>query len=111
MKPLGANNAAENELTTPKGAFEKLISQCGLSTKSAILKIVNSPAYGLVRSVSNIKQAIMFLGWNGIEALVPSLKLKQMFAQKECCISLERFWDFPSGTHSPWDRQLEIVPA
>ncbi|MGY5749395.1 hypothetical protein ACXHQO_23415 [Vibrio antiquarius] len=33
MKPLGANNAAENELTTPKGAFEKLISQCGLSTK------------------------------------------------------------------------------
>ncbi|WP_411065817.1 hypothetical protein [Vibrio rotiferianus] len=34
MKPLGANNAAENELTTPKGAFEKLISQCGLSTKS-----------------------------------------------------------------------------
>ncbi|MGL1261728.1 hypothetical protein ACSTKG_08570 [Vibrio parahaemolyticus] len=34
MKPLGTNNAAENELTTPKGAFEKLISQCGLSTKS-----------------------------------------------------------------------------
>ncbi|HHC7276329.1 hypothetical protein [Vibrio campbellii] len=34
MKPLGANNAVENELTTPKGAFEKLISQCGLSTKS-----------------------------------------------------------------------------
>ncbi len=63
---------------------------------SAILKIVNSPAYGLVRSVSNIKQAIMFLGWNGIEALVPSLKLKQMFAQNECCISLERFWDTAS---------------
>ena len=33
MKPLGTNNAAENELTTPKGAFGKLISQCGLSTK------------------------------------------------------------------------------
>ena len=60
---------------------------------SAILKIVNSPAYGLVRSVSNIKQAIMFLGWNGIEALIPALKLKQMFLQKTCCISLERFWD------------------
>lgn len=60
---------------------------------SAILKIVNSPAYGLVRSVSDIKQAIMFLGWNGIEALIPALKLKQMFLQKTCCISLERFWD------------------
>ncbi|EPV1127210.1 hypothetical protein ACV17F_005196 [Vibrio harveyi] len=34
MKPLGTNNAEENELTTPKGAFRKLISQCGLSTKS-----------------------------------------------------------------------------
>ncbi|WP_366534893.1 hypothetical protein, partial [Vibrio parahaemolyticus] len=30
----GTNNAAENELTTPKSAFGKLISQCGLSTKS-----------------------------------------------------------------------------
>ncbi|HHC7312123.1 TPA: hypothetical protein ACPJ2K_001562 [Vibrio alginolyticus] len=33
MKPLGTNNAAENELTTPKIAFGKQISQCGLSTK------------------------------------------------------------------------------
>ncbi|HCG5949340.1 TPA: hypothetical protein NJ198_003008 [Vibrio parahaemolyticus] len=32
MKPLGTNNAAENELTTPKNAFGKPISQCGLST-------------------------------------------------------------------------------
>ncbi|HCZ9307828.1 TPA: hypothetical protein O4G77_004838 [Vibrio alginolyticus] len=34
MKPLGTNNAAENGLTTPKSAFGKRISQCGLSTKS-----------------------------------------------------------------------------
>ncbi len=33
MKPLGTNNAAENEITTPKSAFGKPISQCGLSTK------------------------------------------------------------------------------
>jgi hypothetical protein len=33
MKPRGTNNAAENELTTPKSAFGKTISQCGLSTK------------------------------------------------------------------------------
>ena len=64
-----------------------------VAISSAILKIVNSPAYGLVRSVADIKQAIMFLGWNGIEALIPALKLKQMFLQKTCCISLERFWD------------------
>jgi hypothetical protein len=34
MKPLGINNAVENGLTTPKRAFGKPISQCGLSTKS-----------------------------------------------------------------------------
>ncbi|ELJ8841954.1 hypothetical protein ACEWBJ_22415 [Vibrio parahaemolyticus] len=33
MKPRGTNNAAENELTTPKSAFGKPTSQCGLSTK------------------------------------------------------------------------------
>ncbi|MBE4156261.1 hypothetical protein HJ098_23015 [Vibrio parahaemolyticus] len=33
MKPLGTNNAAENEFTTPKSAFGKPISQYGLSTK------------------------------------------------------------------------------
>ena len=34
MKPLGTTNAVENGLTTPKSAFGKTISQCGLSTKS-----------------------------------------------------------------------------
>ncbi len=34
MKPRETNNAAENELTTPKSTFGKPISQCGLSTKS-----------------------------------------------------------------------------
>ncbi|MGD1473699.1 hypothetical protein ACP6H4_26290 [Vibrio harveyi] len=34
MKPLRTNNAVENGLTTPKNAFGKPISQCGLSTKS-----------------------------------------------------------------------------
>ncbi|HHE0504533.1 hypothetical protein [Vibrio parahaemolyticus] len=34
MKPLRKNSAAENGLATPKNAFGKPISQCGLSTKS-----------------------------------------------------------------------------
>ncbi|EJT3522338.1 hypothetical protein N2M27_004761 [Vibrio parahaemolyticus] len=34
MKPLRKNSAAENGLATPKSAFGKPISQCGLSTKS-----------------------------------------------------------------------------
>ncbi|EJO2026870.1 hypothetical protein NRC85_005117 [Vibrio parahaemolyticus] len=34
IKPLRTYNAAESRLTTPKSAFGKLISQCGLSAKS-----------------------------------------------------------------------------
>ncbi|NDJ84232.1 hypothetical protein GXP65_24820 [Vibrio campbellii] len=34
MKPLGTNSTVENGLTTPKNAFAKPISQCGLSIKS-----------------------------------------------------------------------------
>ncbi|EHH2421812.1 hypothetical protein L3I74_004439 [Vibrio parahaemolyticus] len=43
MKPLGTNNAAENELTTPKRAFRKAISQCGLSTKSLKPRELTTP--------------------------------------------------------------------
>ncbi|MEI8606708.1 MULTISPECIES: HDOD domain-containing protein [Pseudoalteromonas] len=64
-----------------------------LAISSAILKIINSPAYGLSRTVADIKQAVMFLGWDGVNALAQGLKLKEMFATDNSCISLERFWD------------------
>ncbi len=43
MKPLGTNNAPENELTTPKAVFGKPISQCGLSTKSLKPRELSTP--------------------------------------------------------------------
>ncbi len=43
MKPLGTNNAVENELTTPKSAFGKPISQCSLSTKSLKPRELTTP--------------------------------------------------------------------
>lgn len=60
---------------------------------SAILQVINSPAYGLARTVSDIKQAVMFLGWDGVRTMVQAIKLKQAFDGNKCCISLERFWD------------------
>ena len=43
MKPLGTNNIAENEPTTPKSAFGKPISQCGLSTKPLKPRELSTP--------------------------------------------------------------------
>ncbi|CAH9050877.1 hypothetical protein PSECIP111951_02170 [Pseudoalteromonas holothuriae] len=64
-----------------------------LSTSAAVLKVINSPTYGMSRTVTDIKQAVMFLGLDSITQLVTSCLLQQAFDQTTCCISLERFWD------------------
>lgn len=68
-----------------------IASDVGLS--AAILKAINSPLYGLDRSVSDIKQAVVFLGITGTNALATAIELKRSFKQQNSCISLERFWD------------------
>lgn len=64
-----------------------------VAISAAILKLINSPAFGLARTVSDIRQAVMFLGFDGIYSLVQGMKLKQSFSTENCSISLERFWD------------------
>lgn len=63
---------------------------------AAVLKVINSPFYGLARTITDIKQAVMFLGLDSITHLVTGFLLKQAFNQQQCCISLERFWDTAS---------------
>ncbi|MCL9782378.1 HDOD domain-containing protein [Vibrio sp. S4M6] len=65
-------------------------SDIGLS--SAILKVINSPYYGMNRSISEIKQAVMIIGLATINSLVTSFLL-QSSLQGKASISLERFWD------------------
>lgn len=60
---------------------------------AAVIKVINSPFYGLARTITDVKQAVMFLGLDSITHLVTGFLLKQAFKQQECCISLERFWD------------------
>jgi len=67
-----------------------------IATAAAVLKVINSPLYGLARTVTDIKQAVMFLGLDSITTLVTSFLIKQAFKQNKCCISLERFWDTAS---------------
>ena len=67
-----------------------IASDVGLS--ASILKIINSPLYGMNRRISEIKQAVMMLGLKTIEGLVTALLLKSSI-KGNACISLERFWD------------------
>ncbi|EHS4941904.1 hypothetical protein ACAS48_004561 [Vibrio parahaemolyticus] len=54
MKPLGTNNVAETELTTPKNAFGKPISQCGLSTKPLKPRELSTPEKTPFQRVSRL---------------------------------------------------------
>lgn len=58
---------------------------------ASILKAINSPSYGLSRTITDIGQSIIFLGINSIVNLTNCFALKSAFNEK-ASISLENFW-------------------
>ncbi|MFC3033474.1 HDOD domain-containing protein [Pseudoalteromonas fenneropenaei] len=85
----------QKELSQPEPELFKVaqIISADIATSAAVLKVINSPAYGMARTVTDIRQAVMFLGMNCITQVVTGYLLKKAFNQDACCISLERFWD------------------
>lgn len=69
---------------------QRVAADVGLS--SSILKVVNSPFFGLNRKVTDIRQAVMYLGLDSLNSLITSVCLKTCF-KGEYAISMERFWD------------------
>ena len=68
-----------------------LIAQdVGLS--AVVLKTINSPIYGLVRKITDIKQSVMILGINFISNL-STFHLLQQSIPENITISLEKFWE------------------
>lgn len=63
-----------------------------IGISSVVLKTINSPFYGMRRTICEIKQAVMLLGMEIIRALVVGVILRGAYTKKSC-ISLERFWD------------------
>lgn len=63
-----------------------------IAISATILKTVNSPLYGLARSISDIKKSVRYLGLNGVNSLVTSCLLRQGFSQNDCSIALDEFW-------------------
>ena len=62
----------------------------GLS--STILKTINSPLYGMSRTISDIQQAVMLLGAKSVGVLVTALLLRTSFKGK-AAITFERLWE------------------
>lgn len=86
--------ALQDELSQEPELFRVAdIIAADVATSAAVLKIINSPFYGLARTISDIRQAVMFLGLENITNLVTGYLLKQAYDQSKCSVSLSRFWD------------------
>ncbi len=64
-----------------------------VSLSAAILKTINTPYFGLRRKVSDIEQAVCFLGRDIVNDLVAALLFRDAFDGIPSCLTLERFWD------------------
>lgn len=72
-------------------AIAKLIGQDpGLS--GALLKIVNSPHFGLANRIASIQQAVNLLGCNTVINLINAQSIKGEMSD-ETIVTLNRFWD------------------
>lgn len=69
-----------------------------ISLSAYVLKTINSPVFGLNRSITDIPQSVMLLGLNNIMQLVTFFKLRDAMARNKACISMERFWDTATET-------------
>ncbi|MGD8991988.1 MAG: response regulator [Desulfobacterales bacterium] len=74
-----------NELHAPDPSVKKIsdIISTDLAMTAKILQVVNSAFFGLVRKISNPKEAVMLLGTETIKALVLSVKIFSEFNQKK----------------------------
>lgn len=72
-------------------AIAKLISQDpGLS--GALLKLVNSPLFGLTNRIASIQQAVNLLGCNTVINLINAQSIRGELTD-EAIVTLNRFWD------------------
>jgi len=71
-----------------------------IAVSAAILKTINSPLYGLSRTVTDIKMSVNYIGIFGVVMLVTGSLLKKSFDPKSCSIDLEDFWLFTSDIAS-----------
>jgi HD-like signal output (HDOD) protein len=63
-----------------------------IAVSAAILKTINSPLYGLNRTITDIKMSVNYIGIFGVVMLVTENLLKKSFDPKSCSIDLEPFW-------------------
>lgn len=62
-----------------------------VAISAIIIKTINSPLYGLARTISDIKRAVSYIGIQGVYTLIMGILLKREFNQKNPNL-FENFW-------------------
>ncbi|MBW7861729.1 MAG: HDOD domain-containing protein [Rhodocyclaceae bacterium] len=76
---------------------------------AAVMKVANSPFFGLQRKVSSVQQAVSVLGLRNIASIVTGLALQQ--ALKPPGVSMERFWERSSLHAAICSRMAKRLPG
>jgi HD-like signal output (HDOD) protein len=76
-------------------AISRAISK-DIAVSATVLKTINSPLYGLGRTITDIKMSVNYIGIFGVVRLVTGSLLKKSFDPKNCSIDLEDFWQLTS---------------
>ncbi|MFZ0932519.1 MAG: HDOD domain-containing protein [Syntrophobacteraceae bacterium] len=66
-----------DEDSTPREIHQLIIKDQALAAR--VLKVANSPYYGASRSISTLRDAVMFMGFDAIRSLIMTAVLKGMF--------------------------------
>ncbi|MAS25402.1 MAG: histidine kinase [Oceanospirillaceae bacterium] len=69
----------------------KLISQ-DVGLAGTILKVVNSPFYGLKNRISSVQQAVTLIGLNSVINIINGLSIKSEMTD-DVIVDMNRFWD------------------
>lgn len=67
-----------DEDATPRDIHQLIIKDQALAAR--VLKVANSPYYGASRSISTLRDAVLFMGFDSIRSLVMTAVLKGMFS-------------------------------
>ena len=76
-------HAMQRETPNLSEISEVISADSSLSAK--VLRVVNSPFYGLSNKISSVHQAIVYLGLNAVKNLALSFSLLRGFATKGKC--------------------------
>lgn len=73
------------------GSIAKLIRQ-DVGLAGTILKVVNSPFYGLSNRITSVEQAVSLIGLSSVINIINGLSIKSQMSD-ETIVNMNRFWD------------------